>query len=79
MNIPLLLSRAERALSCATHRHAVPVDAEELIALLAELQRMAPVVRAAREWHLAKMSPVWLAQAVEEYLEKRRVAGADER
>lgn len=76
-DVDALCAGAERALCCTKHHHTVSVDAEELVALLAEFRRMQPVLRAAMEWRLSKTSPHWLTAAVDEYLEKRRAAGAN--
>lgn len=63
---------ADRMLCCTKHHHAVPVDAEELVALLAEFRRMQPVL------HAALMGgPDDVKAAVAVYWEARRAAGAN--
>jgi hypothetical protein len=69
-DIDALHARADRALCCTRHRHAVAVDAEELVAPLAEFRRMQRVVYAAIS------TPGEIRAAVAVYWEQRRDAGA---
>jgi hypothetical protein len=70
-DIGALHALADRALCCTRHRHAVAVDAEELVALLAEFRRMQLVV------HAALSKPGEIRAAVGVYWQQRRDAGAN--
>lgn len=80
-DVDALCRLAERALCCTQHHHAVPVDAEELVALLAEFQRRGPIVIAALECAIASTKPTLitaigaLVEAVNGYIAQRREAG----